>query len=322
MTLLSVVIPMYNVEEYIGKCLDSVLSQDFKDFEIIVVDDGSTDNSNSIVREYGKKNGNLKLLEKKNGGQATARNLGLQYSIGKYVYFLDSDDYISENLFSNIINIMEQNDNDLAVFDINVLSQNSSFVWERDTSFELAATMPQNKIFLRSLWDGEKFPEGYWYEDLGIIPVVVAKSKKPIKVSDSWINYVSDREGSQSNDINVDKILDIIPMFDNVSYKFKELNLYEDNYSKLEALCIEHILINTILLKILSVNSKTDKLRLIQSSFNYINENFPDWKDSNYFTGIKMKIKKALLITYRKNTFFGDLLWRNVNLFKNWRDKK
>lgn len=94
---ISVIVPIYNVEPYLKDCLDSLERQSFKDFEVIMINDGSTDNSAKIAAEYTKRNINFKLVNRKNGGLSAARNTGIEHATGKYIFFLDSDDYIKDN---------------------------------------------------------------------------------------------------------------------------------------------------------------------------------------------------------------------------------
>ena len=101
--LFSVILPVYNVEKYLRQCIDSILCQTFTDYEVILVDDGSTDTSGAICDEYGNEYQNIKVVHKENGGQASARNCGLKEANGEYILFLDSDDFIiSQDAFENI----------------------------------------------------------------------------------------------------------------------------------------------------------------------------------------------------------------------------
>ena len=111
----SVVIPVYNVEKYLGECVDSVLSQSFGDFELILVDDGSKDTSGSICDEYASRDGRIKVIHKENGGQSTARNRGIEAANGEFAIFLDSDDlFCDKNFLSDVYNAAK--DNDIVVF--------------------------------------------------------------------------------------------------------------------------------------------------------------------------------------------------------------
>lgn len=113
MVKVSVIVPVYNVEQHIRKCLDSLVNQTLKDIEIIVVDDGSTDSSASIIKEYEEKYNILKYYKKENGGLSDARNYGLQYATGKYIAFLDSDDYADVNLYKKMYEKAKKDDSDL-----------------------------------------------------------------------------------------------------------------------------------------------------------------------------------------------------------------
>ena len=114
---LSVIIPMYNVQNYVKECLDSLVNQTFKAMEIIVVEDGSTDDSVKIVSEYEKKYPFVKMVHKANGGLSDARNFGLQYAKGKYLAFIDSDDYVDHHLYELMVNEMDKG-YDIVVCDI------------------------------------------------------------------------------------------------------------------------------------------------------------------------------------------------------------
>ena len=107
-TLISVIIPVYNVENYLAQSVESILKQSFENFEIILVDDGSTDSSGRICDEYVEKDERIAAIHQKNGGLSAARNSGLSEAEGKYVYFLDSDDYIANNTLETLVEIAEK----------------------------------------------------------------------------------------------------------------------------------------------------------------------------------------------------------------------
>ena len=115
--LISVIIPVYNVEEYLRECIDSVLSQTYENYEIILVDDGSTDNSGKICDEYAEKNNKITAIHKENGGLSDARNTGLKLAKGEYIYFLDSDDYIIPEAFAELVSVIKKDNSDFVFFD-------------------------------------------------------------------------------------------------------------------------------------------------------------------------------------------------------------
>lgn len=185
--LISVIIPVYNVEEYLRECVDSVLNQTFRDFEIILVDDGSTDSSGDICDEYVEKDERVTVIHQKNGGLSVARNTGLSEANGKYVYFLDSDDYISENALATLLNIAENDNSDIVFFDAISFADTDDFTVNQnyirknkyltDNGYDIFASMVQCKEFHSAvpllfiskqlLLDSSiKFVPGILYEDM------------------------------------------------------------------------------------------------------------------------------------------------------------
>ena len=129
MPKLSVIVPIYNVEQYIHKCVDSILNQNFKDFELILVDDGSPDSCGKICDEYAQKDERVKVIHKVNGGLSDARNFGLEKAKGEYVSFIDSDDWVDENIYSESLKYMEENDLDIVCFDVTEVRTNKNLVF-------------------------------------------------------------------------------------------------------------------------------------------------------------------------------------------------
>lgn len=107
MTKISIIVPIYNVEKYLKRSLDSLVNQTLEDIEIILVDDGSTDNSHKIAEDYKENYSNVLLVTKENGGLSDARNFGLQYASGEYIAFIDSDDYVESQMFERMYNLSE-----------------------------------------------------------------------------------------------------------------------------------------------------------------------------------------------------------------------
>lgn len=126
MSKFSIIIPVYNSEQYLERCLDSVFAQSYKDFEVICVDDGSTDGSSDILKRY-----NLKIITQENQGQGEARNRALEVARGEYIYFLDSDDYIDPTLLESVLEIFETTDTDLVCFNTEVCGDSESFLYKR-----------------------------------------------------------------------------------------------------------------------------------------------------------------------------------------------
>jgi glycosyltransferase involved in cell wall biosynthesis len=112
---ISIIVPVYNVEKYLEKCLKSILHQIFSDFELILIDDGSTDSSGRICDEYLKRDSRIKVFHKENGGLSSARNYGIEKSTGKYIGFVDSDDYIAKDMYEVLYNNLQRENADVSM---------------------------------------------------------------------------------------------------------------------------------------------------------------------------------------------------------------
>ena len=115
MSLVSIIVPIYNVEQYLRKCIDSIINQTYKNLEILLVDDGSPDNCGQICDEYAKKDDRVKVIHKENGGLSSARNCGIEHATGKYIAFVDGDDFVSKNYISNLFTIIKKYNADISL---------------------------------------------------------------------------------------------------------------------------------------------------------------------------------------------------------------
>lgn len=155
--LISVIIPVYNVEEYLRECVDSVINQIYKNTEIILVDDGSTDSSGEICDEYVERDERVSVIHQKNGGLSAARNTGLANAGGKYIYFLDSDDYIAPNALDALYGIAEKDNSEVVFFDAVSFADTSDFTvnqnyvrknaYKTDTGYNIFKALSRNNDF-------------------------------------------------------------------------------------------------------------------------------------------------------------------------------
>ena len=134
----SVVVPIYNVEKYLRQCLESLVNQNFDDYEIILINDGATDNSMKIAQEFEDKYKNIKLLSKKNAGLGAARNTGMKYVTGKYVLFVDSDDYVSPEYISELYNVINREDSDIVICSHEKIYENKTEIVNLEVDFNKA----------------------------------------------------------------------------------------------------------------------------------------------------------------------------------------
>ena len=215
--IISVIVPVYNVEKYIRDCLDSIVRQSFTAFEVILVDDGSTDNSSIICEEYAKQDVRFVVVHKSNGGLSDARNVGLEHANGQYIVFIDSDDKVSEDYLQVLINAIIDNDADMVCCSfeefqdedsIDLKPTNNTYNFELmdgKTACELYYGMTWTicinawaKLYKRELFDAIRFPKGRVYEDQGTTPKLWFLSKKIVHISEAKLYKYRVRNGSIS----------------------------------------------------------------------------------------------------------------------------
>lgn len=214
--LISVVVPIYNVEKYLKKCIDSILIQTYENIEIILVDDGSLDNCGKICDEYEKDDKRVKVIHKQNGGLSDARNAGINIAKGKYITFIDSDDFVERNsielLYRNIIEYGK----DISIGQIyrfhTEKNMNKKETKEHIKVYETKEAMEQllynnqyststaGKLFLTNLFENIKFPYGKKYEDLATVYKLIFNSNGVVVTNQNVYNYFVARPDSIMNE--------------------------------------------------------------------------------------------------------------------------
>ena len=207
MDLISVIVPVYKVEQYLDKCVQSIVDQTYKNLEIILVDDGSPDNCGKMCDEWAKKDSRIKVIHKENGGQSDARNAGMAVATGDWIAFVDSDDWIEPQMYQSMYETMTTTSSDIVSCGAKrvwldgrpsqeVLSVNRNCVLEQEAAIEAMITgnglvqMPCNKLYRRSLSKGILFPAGLIHEDEFWTWQVVARAKRVAILRDSYYNYL------------------------------------------------------------------------------------------------------------------------------------
>lgn len=286
MKKVSVIIPVYNVENYLRKCLNSLVNQTLKDIEIIVVNDGTLDNSQEIIDEYVKKYPKKVVsIIQENGGQGAARNTGLLHAKGEYIGYVDSDDYVEENMYEELYKKAKEEDSDIVICGNNVVKENYEFLSKEDVDkeFLLGKMAVWNKIYKKNIIIDNKiqFRSKVWYEDLDFTMKVYFSSKKISYVDKPLYNYLL-REGSTMNNNNIKRNLELIEAFDSLIDYCKDKKIYNKAKDEIEFLCIYHMYIFATT-RVLNTNNKyKDKIEIINKFKNYINSNFPNFKQNKY----------------------------------------
>ncbi|UQA75606.1 glycosyltransferase [Sphingobacterium siyangense] len=242
--LVSVVVPIYNVEEYLPGCIDSILSQTYSSLEVILVDDGSPDSCGKICEEYAVKDARIKVLHKENGGLSDARNAGLEIAKGEYVWFVDSDDSVSTTALKDIVSTVSEQD--LVVFDADFIYNThnrrtvykgieegkiySGFDFMSKVTFYGAWNILYKRSFLNKY--NFRFYKGLLHEDMEFLPRVFAYAEKVTYKPVIGLNYIAERPGSIMQSISLKRLSAAIEIL-NSHIKFVKANHYSDDQVKI-----------------------------------------------------------------------------------------
>lgn len=311
MPKVSIIVPIYNVEMYIGKCLETLVNQTLKDIEIILVNDGSKDGSAEIAKKYLKKYPEkIIYLEKENGGLSDSRNYGLPHAKGEYIAFLDSDDYVEENMYEEMYELAKKEDSDMV---------QCNFYWEYpDKNKKKIGELRQysnkkemlvktrveawNKLIKREILEQNpeiKFPKGLRYEDVEFTYKLVPYVEKVSILNKPFIHYIQ-RGNSISNTQN-ERTKEIFDVLDNVIKYYKEKNLYEEYEKQLEYVYVKTVFCRS-LLRMVKIQDKNIKSQLLKRTWENVNIKFPEWKKNHILKNNK-SLKDIYLKTINKTTY-------------------
>lgn len=241
--MISIVIPIYNVEPYLRRCLDSVLAQTYWDLEIILVDDGSPDGCGAICDEYAAKDGRVKVIHQQNKGLSGARNAGLSMATGEYIAFLDSDDYVDPTMYEKLLKVLEENRADIAECgyrwvkpDVTYDRENTGKVdvytnlealeklYFGDQMFGGLSIVVWNKLYRAELLNGLQFAQGLINEDVDFTPRAMYKAGKIVKLNENLHNFFFSPNSISRSGFSL-KRLDAIEVRRRVMEFFKEKGL-------------------------------------------------------------------------------------------------
>ncbi len=256
---ISVIVPVYNIAEYLPKCIDSILAQTYPDFELILVNDGSTDQSGTIAADYARRHPDkINYISRDNGGLSAARNTGLKVARGEYIAFVDSDDAIEPTMLETLLTLAEQHDADLAICafcSVNEHGVKLSTITEPFTPgviyhlnehkpLLLCENAAWNKLYRKRIIDDNAltFTEGAWYEDVRFTRKYLLHTNN-IVYTDAVLYHYLIRSGSIMTNLADKRNLQILDAFEEVIDYYKQHGVYEQYRTEIEFLAIKHIFI-------------------------------------------------------------------------------
>lgn len=295
MIKISVIIPVYNVEKFISKCLDSIVNQTLKDIEVIVVNDGSPDNSQKIIDKYAKKYSIIKSYIKENGGQGSARNLGLEKANGEYISFVDSDDWLDLNALEEMYTIGKKENSDIVICDM-VDHYSDREIYHNCTKYNsIYEVTPSacNKIFRKSIIGGNRFLSKVWYEDFDFTTKILLNTNN-ISVISNGFYHCNCGHVSTMNNNNSLKNLDMITVIEDIKKYAKDNNKYDDNI--ISYLIFNHILITSI--NRVALHNNKDRNEVINKFLIYVKNNIGDYRNKDFYKKIEKNRKIIANLNY------------------------
>ena len=301
---ISIVVPVYNVEKYLDKCINSILNQTLSEFELILIDDGSKDSSGLICDKYAESDKRIKVIHKSNGGISSARNVGLDVAKGKYIGFVDSDDWIERDMYELLYNICEDNNCDIANCSSIIHYEqktvinggHSLIIHNREEAMKtmLEGTLYDEvvwtKLINREILDGIRFTEGIVYEDTYFTYRLIDKAQKVGCIGEPKYHYIKRQKGIMNlakKDLNIDWVL-----IYNEMYKF-----FRKNYINLSEL-VANKLANHAMYILKNISNSYD-LKKYKNKYeivvNILNENYRVIIRLN-----EVNIKQKILLTFIK----------------------
>ena len=233
MPIISVIVPVYNVEPWLRECVDSILGQTLRDLELILVDDGSPDSCGAICDEYARADSRVRVIHKKNGGLSSARNAALDIAAGEYVAFIDSDDWIHPEMLETMVSKLRQTDSDMAICGVESVFMDGS----RPISYQLTnevlsqEEMVQhlawqawyyviacNKVYRRKIFETLRYPEGYVHEDAAVIHRVIGACQRFVLIETPFYFYRQTSGSIMRQDISIQRSDNLTALADRLHY--------------------------------------------------------------------------------------------------------
>ncbi len=314
--LISIVVPVYNINRYIGKCIESIIIQTYKALEIILVDDGSNDGSDKICDEYALKDSRITVIHKANSGLSAARNTGIKAANGHYITFIDGDDFIDGCYVEKLYDSIRSDKSDIATIGHRVVYPNIKYTKKSDSHLVLDSEgalfkilydkdidlSAWGKLYKTSLFNGVEFPEGRIFEDSATTYILFDKANKISVVPDAQYNYII-RDDSITNTKFNDKKMDLIKATEEM------VDYISSKYPGLKKACNRRLMWAYLSTLSSMVESNNVPKEMKNRVFNYIKKHRSEvLADKN----IQKRDRLALRVSYLGYHFYG-IVWKLYN---------
>ena len=308
--LITIIIACYNIEKYIEKCLVSISNQTYNNIEVLMIDDGSKDNTSDFLKKFEKKDNRFKYLNKVNGGLSDARNFGLKHANGSYICFIDGDDYIENDYVELLYNDIVTNKSDVSVcyfnrvyddkVNINKISKEKYNMIKHPAAW--------NKMYNRKYFNTLEFKKGIWYEDLDFFSKLLLLNPKISIVEKPLYNYI--QNSSSIMHTYDERIFQVYDVVEDIEKFATDNNCYDKDL--LEYINVYHILIGTIYRVSFSKDYSTKNIKEIS---NYVNTKYNNWYLNKYVKKLPFVYRMYLIcLKYR----LYHLVWLVLKMFNRF----
>lgn len=328
MVKVSVIIPIYNVEAYLEKCLESLINQTLEDIEIIAVNDGSTDGSQNILDKYMKRTSKLKCYIKENGGLSDARNYGFTYAKGEYIGFVDSDDFVETDMYEIMYKKAKEEDSDIVECNLRHTYPDKEDIeigkkiYDKKEMLMFGRSVVWNKIYKRDWLCNTNviFPKGLIYEDVEFFIMLVPHIRNYSYVDEASIHYV--QRSSSINNMSSIKTLDILSILKNI-YNYYFENGYLKEYEEALEFFYARILLCSSFSRMCHIRNRRNRKKALRENWKLLIDTFPNWRSNSILK--KQKSHQGLFmrtmnpLSYTVYSYLFPILYQLSNrLSRKW----
>lgn len=317
---ISVLVAAFNVENTISQTINSILDQSYKNIEIIVINDGSRDNTENVLKTFGDK---ITVITTQNSGLGATRNLGLKMASGDYIMFIDGDDYLTyNNGISDFVNCAEKDLADLVVADFNYVDEDGNTISKRsvNSTIESMYSGAWNKLYSKSLWKGVQFPENILYEDAGVVMSIALSANRITVLHKPVYAYRQSKKTITQSLNSVERHLDSIKSIEPYTHKIIES---KKDCAKSAVRYINHLMLGHLIVVKTEYVKSDQQIAVVKEIVKYMES--PLLRNQGFSKNIfNDSIQKLLFWTLKTNNikFVMDVLLKNASNVRNRRRNK